>query len=435
MPEAELQKERIRGAIGAVVNKEWLQRHRALILFAALHILATVIFIFGFNIGGPGDTTRYFGYSSRIVQGDIPYRDFGVEYPPLSLVTFILPRLLSADLSLYSQLFTMEMLLLDVIGLVLIAALARRWALSPWWALGIYTVALALLAPLVTKRYDLLPALLTLFALYAFLRGWHKASWAALALGTMAKLYPILLAPFFIALYLHRREHQRLLQGGLVFALTLLLFAIPWLVLSPSSFLSSLFTFHAARPLQIESTYASFLLLGQALGLTSLTTEFSYGAWNVSSSAADLLAGISPVLTLLSLALIYWAYARGLSRKTAASQVSNPGAAPVDPAALVNYSVLVLLVFIVTSKVLSAQFLIWLCPLIPFVLGRWRLPFWLLFTLICTLTLFVYPLYGNELLQGATWMVAILLLRNLFLIILAYLLVKGGTQRGVLIPP
>ncbi len=410
--------------IQAIANKEWLKRHQTVILFAAVHILLVVILVFVFNVGELGDTRAYFDYSSRIIHGEVPYRDFDIEYPPLSLLTFIPPRLLTADLSLYSQLFTLEILFFDLIGLVLIAALARRWGLSQWQALGIYTVVMALLAPVAAKRYDLLPAVLMLFALYAFARGWDKASWAALALGTMAKLYPVLLAPFFIAIYLQRRERHRLIRGGLVFALTVAAITVVWLVLSPSGFVHSL-TYHTARPLQIESTYASFLLLGHTMGLTSLSVDLSYGSWNLASPAANALATTSTILMFISLALIYWGYVRNLSRESTLSQESNPGAWHINLTTLFNYSLLVVLAFIVTSKVFSPQFLIWLCPLIPFVMGRWRYASWLLFIITCTLTLFIFPLFYPKLVEEqASWIIVMLFLRNLLLIAMAYFLIK-----------
>ena len=41
--------------------------------------------------GGPGisDTGVYQRYGERIAGGDLPYRDFAVEYPPGALVPFV----------------------------------------------------------------------------------------------------------------------------------------------------------------------------------------------------------------------------------------------------------------------------------------------------------------------------------------------------------
>src|SRR5438309_409556 len=39
------------------------------------------------------DLTTYFVDSGQLMRGQIPYRDFSLEYPPLALVPFALPRL------------------------------------------------------------------------------------------------------------------------------------------------------------------------------------------------------------------------------------------------------------------------------------------------------------------------------------------------------
>jgi len=38
-----------------------------------------------------GDVLLYFQYAERITQGQLPYRDIPLEYPPLSLLAFVLP--------------------------------------------------------------------------------------------------------------------------------------------------------------------------------------------------------------------------------------------------------------------------------------------------------------------------------------------------------
>ena len=40
----------------------------------------------------------YYDYASRAVRGEIPYRDYLVEYPILSFPLFLIPRLVVSDL-------------------------------------------------------------------------------------------------------------------------------------------------------------------------------------------------------------------------------------------------------------------------------------------------------------------------------------------------
>jgi hypothetical protein len=89
-----------------------------------------------------------------------------------------------------------------------------------------------------------------------------------------------------------------------------------------------------------------------------------------------------------------------------------------------NYSLLAMLAFIITNKVLSPQFIIWLYPLIPLVIGRWRCTSWLMFILIGLMTYFIYPVAYGGIINGHLLVISILFLRNVSLIILAFLLLE-----------
>ena len=72
---------------------------RAAFLAIAAVALALLVGLFVASLeGGPGisDTPVYQVYGDRIEDGRVPYRDFTVEYPPLALVPFALPSLLSS---------------------------------------------------------------------------------------------------------------------------------------------------------------------------------------------------------------------------------------------------------------------------------------------------------------------------------------------------
>src|SRR5271155_5597398 len=63
----------------------------------------------------------YYDYASQAMQGQVPYRDYLVEYPILTFPLFLVPRLFVSDFASYCIAFAAEMLLFDVAAIVLIA--------------------------------------------------------------------------------------------------------------------------------------------------------------------------------------------------------------------------------------------------------------------------------------------------------------------------
>jgi hypothetical protein len=63
-----------------------------------------------------------------------------------------------------------------------------------------------------------------------------------------------------------------------------------------------------------------------------------------------------------------------------------------DIAGLVlQFALLAALILIITDKVLSPQYLIWLCPLIALVSGKWRNEIWIMFIVSGICTQFIFP--------------------------------------------
>jgi uncharacterized membrane protein len=134
----------------------------------------------------------------KILDGQVPYRDFVNEYPSLALFTFLLPALFFRAPLAYHLAFAAELLLFDLLAMALIAFVAACFKISLRRSLTVYTFVIVAVGPLITMRYDLLPAVLVLAALTSFMIGRTKTAWAVLALGVTAKLYPVIIAPLFV---------------------------------------------------------------------------------------------------------------------------------------------------------------------------------------------------------------------------------------------
>src|SRR4051812_11853273 len=143
------------------------------------------------------DTPVYQNYGDAIADGQVPYRDFGLEYPPAALPVFAIPSLLrspAGDGDAYRDRFELVMVVCGELAvLFVLSALlsAEAGPLRLGLALGLASVAPLLLGSVVLTRFDLWPAALTAGALAAFFAGRDRLGAGALGLAVAAKLYPV----------------------------------------------------------------------------------------------------------------------------------------------------------------------------------------------------------------------------------------------------
>jgi uncharacterized membrane protein len=385
------------------------------VAFCLLHVLVFSRVLFS---GGP-DVEGYYSYATKMSQGQVAYRDFSVEYPPGALAVFYLPYLVSHNPQGYDIAFAFEMLFFDIIGLLLLLGIGRKARISPWTCLIGYTLAMMAIGSIMVQRFDMVPAVLTLGAMYAFSRGNYKTAWAILAIGTMTKLFPGLLAPLFLVYQWRRGGLRRVMPSLVTFTVVMLAISVPLMVLNSHGFLSS-FTVQSRRPLQLESMYSSLLLVANSLGLTYAQPVQGNISFDIVSPLASMLARYSFFLMGLGLLLVYFCYYRNCRKLGRSDDTYTPDAAAL--ADLLNCSFAAITVLLLTSKVFSPQFMVWLYPLFPLVSGRFRTAIWVAYLTASCLTWYIYPLHYYDLLDTQQLVVDALLLRNTLLAFCAVLL-------------
>jgi hypothetical protein len=354
------------------------------------------------------DTPVYQGYGEKILDGQVPYRDFDLEYPPGALPVFVLPAL--ADYEDYGSAFELLMWICagEVVILVAMtlssvgAGTARLYA-----ATAFVGIAPLLLGSVILSRFDLWPVALVSGALAALVSGRGRLGLGLLGVATATKLWPAVLLPLALIWLVRRRGRREGLIGLGVFLAAGAAIVLPFAVLSPGGLAHSLTT-QLGRPLQVEALGAGILLAAHQLGLYEPDVVSSHGSQNLSGSLPDALAAIETALLVLALVVVWTLFARG-----------RP-----DRERLLTASVAAVVAFLAFGKVLSPQFLIWLIPLVPLVAGTAGVAAcWLLAAALVTTQLWFPHRYWDVVaLQPAGWLV---LVRDLLLVALFALLVAA----------
>lgn len=303
--------------------------------------------------GRLADLPVYQGYAELMRAGQVPYRDFSVEYPPAALPAFLLPSYLPWS---YGASFAVLMGLCGAGCLFAGAAVLRAVGASPERS----TAALLLvggsplaLGSLFDTRFDLWPTLLALAAVAALLDDLPLLAGGLGGLAFAAKLWPIVLAPIGLAYLWRRRGPQTAAAAAAAFAVVAAACFVPFAAVAPGGVWHSV-AGQLDRPLQVESLGAALLMAAEHLGAPALATVTSHGAQALSGSAAGPVAAVSAIVQVLVVAAIWLAFAR--RRRPGPETLLLACAAAV--AALVAF-----------GKVFSPQFLIWLVPFVPLVRG------------------------------------------------------------------
>ena len=306
------------------------------------------------------DTPLYERYGSAILEGEVPYRDFALEYPPGALPVFAIPAL-AGEADFRSAFEAVHGFLGALLAVIVALALARLGASRERVLVTACVVGLTplLLGPVVLTRFDFWPAVLLALSLLAFVYERPRLALGVLAAAATAKLYPLVVLPLALVHVARRYGSGTALRGALVFVLVFAAIVGPFLALSPDGLLDSVRR-QTDRPLQIESLAASILHVGDLAGLYLSAVETSFGSQNLVGMAPDAAATITTALQVLVVICVWVLFVRlGPERCS-------------DIGVFLGASATVLVAFVALGKVISPQFMIWIVALVPLALASDR---------------------------------------------------------------
>ncbi|MFF7973768.1 glycosyltransferase 87 family protein [Streptomyces sp. NPDC007905] len=350
---------------------------RVLLLLLVLRVLA---------VPGVDVTTDvsviYQGWYEVLRQGTFPLDDVAWQYPPAAALAILAPAAL--PFLTYPHAFFVLVCLADLAVLSLLRYAGRRPGRSPrgtWiWVAGV-----PLLGPTVYARYDLLVTAVAVAALLAGIR--HPRAMGALAaFGALLKVWPALL--LVGATRLRAWASAAVAAGGLAG-----LFAVA----GPGAF--AFLGFQRDRGTEVESLGGLVFHVARHFGWRG-EVLLSYGSIEFLGPGVGLVSGAAMALTGVSFGwLVLW-------RLRAARFASHT---------LADAAFTAVLLFTVTSRVISPQYLVWLIGLaavcLCFRASRMGAPAVLLLV-AALLTVMEFPIGFAHVVVSDAYGVTLLLLRN-----------------------
>ena len=327
------------------------------------------------DISGLQDVNNYAAWSHFLTTRHAIPGGESWQYPPGAALLMLVPRLGPGS---YGTSFIGLMLLADLAGLGLLALLGRRS--GSFTGVWVWLLGMPLLGGFALLRFDLVPTVIAIAALVVIHRrpGWFGA---LAGLGAAIKIWPLVL---LFGEWERRRLLCACLAAGATVALVFLIAAIAFG--DPTSFLGE----QSGRGLQEEAVATLPWQLSAAVGGELPQRAIRYGAWELVGPGAG---AVATALEWLSLAVLAAAAAWWALRRRAIRAGRGELA---DAAVSRDFIFALVLLLVVTSRVLSPQYMVWLLGLAAVVLtaGTTRLarPAWLVLgSMALTTTLFKSP--------------------------------------------
>lgn len=355
----------------------------------------------------PGhDVVLYEGYAHAMVTDrKVPYADVDIEYPPGALAALDVPYLLAGPAGVgYRTAFIATMVLVDALGAMALVSLGRR---TGWWqGLVAWVLVVPLLGPVVYTRFDLLPAVLTLWSVERLAADRWRGAGALLGAAVAVKVYAVFLLPQVLVV---ARRRVQVLAAALV--------AMAVVTLPVAAHLGALAhdlqATQGARGLHWESTWGSVVMVARSFGYHAVVVT-EYGAVDIVSTVSR---GFRLAAGLVSVAIV-------VATARRCREVVRRGSAPA--LALSMFGTMALLVG--AGYVYSPQYVLWALALgagaLALTPARALRPFAVL-AVVTVLSHLVYPVLWRGLEGGAVASLSALVARNALTIVAGALALRA----------
>ena len=369
------------------------------------------------------DVDLYRRTAAAVLAGSPPYRGFPFEYPPLAAVVMAIPGIGGAgDLDAYARRWSVVAAVGVAIAGVILGWLASRLDGRPVRRVLLGWAALvALLAPVLTWRFDIVAVDLALAGTALTIARRPLAGGLALGAGALVKIFPAVFAPTLAGWLWWRGDRRSAAMIVVASGATVLLGLAVTAVIAGAGPSASFVDYQADRLVQLESLAASLVLVGHLLLGTTVTVIHGFGSLQIVGGGTDAILAVASVALVVAVGLAvlagWWRF-----------RLDRLAGRPTDPGVLLRACLVVGLATILADKVLSAQYVLWALPFA--LLGSTRSV--ALALAAAALTVAIFPLAYTELVNLEPWAIVLLASRNIVLIVLLVDALVGllGRQRA-----
>ncbi|MET8826662.1 glycosyltransferase family 87 protein [Streptomyces sp. NPDC004610] len=333
----------------------------------------------------------YQGWYEVLRTGTFPLDDVTWQYPPAAALPILSPALL--PFLEYAQAFFVLAFAADLVVtlLLLTSAAGRGRSLRGAW---VWVVGVPLLGPTVYARYDVMVTAVAVGALLAGAR-YPRLMGALAGFGAMLKVWPALV---LLGVVRRRAWGAALVAAGVVAA-------VSWLAM-PGAF--AFLTFQRDRGTEVESLGSLVFHVARHFGWEGQVL-LNYGSVEFLGPYVEVVSAAALVLSGLAFGwLLLWRLRAARFEAWTAADAAFVG----------------VLMFTVTSRVISPQYMVWLVGTAAVCLGfrasRMRVPV-VLVLLACLATVLEFPLWFSHVVASDALGVTLLVVRNGLLVAAALL--------------
>ena len=394
--------------------------------------LFSVFSLYGIQIASWGwEGTLYYSIYNNINSGNLPYINFFIEYPPLATFFIALPGFPGILPVLTNHQFLFAYGIFTTIWICLLTIYMYLSKIpNKVINLTFLSISTVLGYAIVFPRYDIFPAILVSFALglyYSYLQkgtthSWHLIlSYILLSLATYLKLYPFLIIGFIFLVEGSRKKVFSMFYA-FISSLAVGAFNLPFIIYGQERFEAFLKYQTADRDIQLESLHAGILSIMAKLNvIEEPIIALQSGSMEITNDYADFIGGFNfPILFIVfSIILIVSIPTFIVYFKNYSNLTTNQ---------IMEFIILGILTyvfaFVLFNKTLSPQYLVWIMFIIPFtgfIKNISRKEFILLTTswiLVLIITMVIYPIYYNGLINQNIGMIINLNFRNFGIILI-----------------